>query len=151
MLLLISSPLISNRQSIIVGAIDESEAVPLTKFRGQRRSSSNLAQLPDETEQAKTELVHQLRMELHLKDADNKFLQSELDKANEQIAAKDNMLNMLTEGLKEVRALLLLVVIPPSLRWRSTKPIFSKQMILSAVSWISSIEPMKRLFLKMKF
>lgn len=38
----------------------------------------------------------QLKMDLKLKDADNRFLQEELDK-------KDKMLALLTEGLKEVR------------------------------------------------
>lgn len=73
-----------------------------SKARGQRRSATNLPQLSEETDQAKAELVHQLRMELHLKDADNRFLQGELEKSTELITAKDNMLSMLTEGLKEV-------------------------------------------------
>jgi hypothetical protein len=54
-----------------------------------------------------SELVHQLRLELHLKDADNKFLQTELEKSNELVSAKDSMLSMLTEGLKEVSSSLL--------------------------------------------
>lgn len=113
------------RQSIIVGSIDGNEATPLSKFRGPRRSSTNLPQL-EESEHAKAELVHQLRMELHLKEADNKFLQGELDKANDQITAKDNMLNMLTEGLKEVISLsLTLSMILFFSRLRSIKPTYS--------------------------
>jgi hypothetical protein len=91
------------RQSLGIGAIEGAETLP--KARGQRRSATNLPQLLEETDQAKAELVHQLRMELHLKDADNRFLQGELEKSNEQINAKDNMLSMLTEGLKEVPSL----------------------------------------------
>jgi hypothetical protein len=71
-------------------------------------------------DQALSDLVHQLRLELHLKDADNKFLQGELEKSNELVNAKDSMLSMLTEGLKEVcsRDLCLVHADPPPLSGR---------------------------------
>jgi len=76
----------------------------ISKNKGfQRKSAPNLSQFSDDgTIDEKAELIHKLKMELHLKEADNKFLQTELDKLNEHINSKDNMLNMLTEGLKEV-------------------------------------------------
>lgn len=69
----------------------------------QRKSAPNLSHIPDEiSNDANNEVIHKLKMELHLKEADNKFLQNELQKLTEHINSKDNMLNMLTEGLKEV-------------------------------------------------
>lgn len=46
--------------------------------------------------------AEELALDLRLKSADNKFLQDELNKANLQIAKKDKILSVLTEGLKEV-------------------------------------------------
>jgi hypothetical protein len=84
-----------------------------------------------------SELVHQLRLELHLKDADNKFLQTELEKSNELVSAKDSMLSMLTEGLKEVSSSLfpplppppslLSSLLPPSGRGQPSHPLGSQR------------------------
>ena len=46
--------------------------------------------------------AEQLELDLKLKNADNKFLQTELQKAQLQIEKKDKILHMLTDGLKEV-------------------------------------------------
>lgn len=48
------------------------------------------------------EKAEELALDLKLKNADNKFLQDELNKANIQIMKKDKILSVLTEGLKEV-------------------------------------------------
>lgn len=70
----------------------------------QRKSAPNISHYSEEnSNDANIELIHKLKMELHLKEADNKFLQNELERVTELINSKDNMLNMLTEGLKEVK------------------------------------------------
>ena len=49
--------------------------------------------------------AEELTLDLKLKNADNNFLQDELNKARLQIEKKDKILAVLTEGLKEVNAL----------------------------------------------
>jgi hypothetical protein len=78
--------------------------------------------------------VHQLRMELHLKDADNRFLQGELEKSTEQINAKDSMLSMLTEGLKEVRSF------PPLLRYSPSLPFLTLQVEVNQANLLRANE-----------
>lgn len=46
--------------------------------------------------------AEELTLDLKLKNADNNFLQDELNKARLQIEKKDKILAVLTEGLKEV-------------------------------------------------
>ena len=84
----------------------------ISKNKGlQRKSAPNISQQQQSSEDtsndANVEIIHNLKMELHLKEADNKFLQNELEKLTEHISTKDNMLNMLTEGLKEVHSFIL--------------------------------------------
>ncbi len=46
---------------------------------------------------------------LRLKDADNKFLQDEIERLQGELNNKETMLNMLTEGLKEVISTLYII------------------------------------------
>jgi hypothetical protein len=49
-----------------------------------------------------SEKIEKLLLDLKLKEADNKFLQDQLESALIQVDKKDKILSMLTEGLKEV-------------------------------------------------
>ena len=62
----------------------------------ETRSQHNVDELSD------AELIERLRLDLKLKDADNRFLQEEISKLQAQIDNKDKILILLTDGLKEV-------------------------------------------------
>lgn len=68
---------------------NDSSTVNLVASSGSAKEGSGDTQLID------TAQYEKLKLDLKLKEADNKFLQDELE-------AKDQMLSMLTEGLKEV-------------------------------------------------